>query len=75
MYQTKKGNQWHFRMKAHSGLDADSGLGHTVIGTAANVNDVTQAAGLLHGKQKHAWGHAGYEGVDKRHEMRGAKPR
>ncbi|MFX8219189.1 transposase, partial [Acinetobacter baumannii] len=44
MHQTKKGNQWHFGMKAHIGADADSGLVHSVIGTAANVNDVTQAA-------------------------------
>lgn len=47
MHQTKKGNQWHFGMKAHIGVDADSGLVHTVIGTAANVNDVTQAHALL----------------------------
>ena len=73
MHQTKKGNQWHFGMKAHIGVDADSGLVHTVIGTAANVNDVTQAAGLLHGKEKHAWGDAGYQGVDKRQEMQGGK--
>lgn len=39
MHQTKKGNQWHFGMKAHIGVDADSGLVHTVIGTAANGND------------------------------------
>ena len=43
MHQTKKGNQWHFGMKAHIGVDADSGLVHTVIGTAAHVSDVTQA--------------------------------
>jgi IS5 family transposase len=30
MHQTKKGQQWHFGMKAHIGVDADSGLGHTV---------------------------------------------
>ena len=35
MHQTKKGNQWHFGMKAHIGVDAESGLVHTVIGTAA----------------------------------------
>ena len=49
MHQTKKGNQWHFGMKAHIGVDAESGLVHTVIGTAANVNDVTQGHALLHG--------------------------
>jgi len=73
MHQPKKGNQWHFGMKAHIGVDADSGLVHTVIGTAANVNDATQAAGLLHGKDKHARGDAGYQGVDKRQEMQGSK--
>ena len=50
MHQTKKGNQWHFGMKAHIGVDADSGLVHTVVGTAANVNDVTQANKLLDGE-------------------------
>jgi IS5 family transposase len=43
MHQTKKGNEWHFGMRAHIGVDADSGLVHTVVTTAANVNDVTQA--------------------------------
>ena len=42
MHQVKKGNQWHFGMKAHIGVDADSGLVHTVIGTATNINDVAQ---------------------------------
>ena len=46
MHQSKKGNQWHFGMKAHIGVDAASGLVHTVVGTAANVADVTQAANL-----------------------------
>jgi IS5 family transposase len=45
MHQPKKGNQWHFGMKAHIGVDAESGLGHSVIGTAANVNDVTLGHG------------------------------
>jgi IS5 family transposase len=35
MDQTKKGNQWHFGMKAHIGVNADSGRVHTVIGTDA----------------------------------------
>jgi IS5 family transposase len=75
MHQTKKGNQWHFGMKAHIGVDADSGLVHTVIGTAANVNDVTQASGLLHGQEQHAWGDAGYQGVDKREDHQGRQVR
>jgi transposase, IS5 family len=40
MQQTKKGNQWYFGMKAHIGMDAESGLVHSVTSTAANVNDV-----------------------------------
>ena len=40
MHQTKKGNQYHFGMKAHIGVDM-TGLVHTVVGTAANVHDVT----------------------------------
>jgi IS5 family transposase len=75
MHQTKKGNQWHFGMKAHIGADADSGLVHSVIGTAANVNDVTQAARLLHGQESDAWGDAGYQGVDKREELAHSKTR
>jgi IS5 family transposase len=43
MHQSKKGNDWHFGLKAHIGVDAASGLVHTVIGTAGNVSDVTQA--------------------------------
>jgi len=68
MHQTKKGNEWHFGMRAHIGVDADSGLVHTVVTTAANVNDVTQAHALLHGEEMHAFGDAGYTGVTKREE-------
>ncbi len=71
MHQTKKGNQWHFGMKAHIGVDADSGLVHTVIGTAANVNDVTQGHGLLHGDETVVFADAGYQGATKRAEATG----
>ena len=66
MHQAKKGQQWYFGMKAHIGVDAQSGLVHTVIGTAANVSDVTQAQNLLHGDETEAFGDAGYQGVEKR---------
>jgi IS5 family transposase len=71
MHQTKKGNQWHFGMKAHIGVDADSGLVHTVIGTAANVNDVTQGHALLHGDEEVVFADAGYQGAMKRNEATG----
>lgn len=57
-------------MKAHIGVDAESGLVHTVIGTTANVNDVTQAAALLHGEEKVVFADAGYQGVAKREETK-----
>jgi IS5 family transposase len=71
MHQTKKGNQWHFGMKAHIGVDAESGLVHSVVGTAANVNDVTQASALVHGEETDVFGDAGYAGVAKREETQG----
>ena len=75
MHQTKKGNQWHFGMKAHIGVDADSGLVHTVIGTAANVNDVTQAGALVHGQESDVFADSGYRGVEKREEIQAKHPK
>ena len=69
MHQTKKGNQWYFGMKAHIGVDADSGLVHTVRGTAANVSDVVEANSLLHGQEIDGYGDAGYQGANKRPDM------
>jgi transposase, IS5 family len=68
MHQTKKGNNYYFGMKAHIGADAQSGLVHTVIGTAANVHDVTQGNALLHGDETEAFGDAGYQGIAKRED-------
>ncbi len=66
MHQTKKGNQWHFGMKAHIGVDVDSGLVHTVTTTPANESDVAQVADLLHGKEEVVHADAGYTGAEKR---------
>ena len=49
-------------------MDAASGLVRTIIGTASNVADVTQAHALLHGDEIAALGDAGYQGVEKRPE-------
>ena len=70
MHQTKKGNQWYFGMKAHIGVDAESGLVHTLETTAANVSDVAVAHALLHGGEAEVHGDAGYQGVGKRAENR-----
>ena len=66
MHQSKKGNQWYFGMKAHIGVDAQSGLVHTVRGTSGNVNDVVEANSLLHGDETEAFADAGYQGAHKR---------
>ncbi len=52
MHQTKKGNQWHFGMKAHIGVDAKSGLTHSLVTTAANEHDLNQLGNLLHGEEQ-----------------------
>ena len=66
MHQTKKGNQCHFGMKAHIGVDADSGLVHTVTTTAANEADVEQVGDLLHGNEQEVWADSGYRGAQSR---------
>ncbi len=71
MRQTKKGNQWHFGMKAHIGVDPDTGIVHSMSATAANSHDITRAHNLLHGGETVVWGDAGYQGVNKEEENRG----
>ena len=71
MHQTKKGNQWYFGMKVHIGVDKDSGLIHSVVTTAANVHDLTQAGEQLHGDEAVVYGDSGYQGIAKRPEMAG----
>src|SRR5690606_26045756 len=51
LHQSKKGQQCFFGMKGHIGVDANSGLVHTVRGTAGRVNDVVEADSLLHGQE------------------------
>jgi IS5 family transposase len=60
-------------MKSHIGVDAESGLVRSVVGTAANVADVTQVDQLLHGEEAFVCGDVGYTGVDKRPEHQDRK--
>ena len=71
MHQTKKGNQWHFGMKAHIGVDVASGVVHTLVGTAANEADINQMVAVLHGRESDVFADAGYTGADKRPELEG----
>ena len=56
-------------MKVHIGVDKDSGLIHSVVTTAANVHDLTQAGELLHGDEEVGYGDTGYQGIAKRPDM------
>ncbi len=74
MQSTQKGRNWYFGMKAHVGVDAESGLVHTVIGTAANVHDINAAHALLHGEEKDVYADAGIKAsksVSKRDRLDG----
>jgi IS5 family transposase len=69
MGSTKKGNNWYFGMKSHIGMDAESGLVHTVETTAANEADICAAHKLLHGEEEFLYGDAGFVGIEKRQEF------
>ena len=72
MRQTKKGNEWHFGIKVHVGVDAETGVVHGMSATSANVHDVTEAHRLLHGGERNGCGEMrGSKGVAKRDENRG----
>jgi IS5 family transposase len=69
MHQTKKGNEWHFGMKCHVGVDAGSGYVHSVETTPANVHDITMAAQLIREDDEVVYGDSGYIGIEKREEV------
>ena len=62
MHQTKKGNQWHFGMKVHIGVDSKSGLTHSASVTPANVHDSRELPNLLHGNETRLYGDSAYIG-------------
>lgn len=74
MHQTKKGNNYHFGMKAHIGVDAETGVVHSVTNTAANAHDITQAHHLLHGQESDVYADSGYRGIQKRNETQQTRP-
>lgn len=69
MHQTKKGNQWRFGMKCHAGVDAGSGLVHTITATSANVHDIVEAPKLIREDDEVLYGDSGYLGLEKREEV------
>jgi IS5 family transposase len=70
MHQTKKGNQWHFGMKMHIGVDDVLGIIHSVDTTSANAHDITATERVLHGEEERVWGDSGYTGAENREELK-----
>ena len=65
MHQTKKGNQWHFGMKAHIGTDT-KGFVHTVEVTKASVHDGEAQERLYHGEETAKFGDSAYQSKAKK---------
>lgn len=70
MKQAQKGKEWHFGMKCHIGVDAGTGLVHSMEVTAANIHDVTVASKLIREDDEVVYGDAGYTGIEKRKEIK-----
>lgn len=70
MHQAKKGNQWHFGMKAHIGVDARTVITHSFTTTPAHEHDLNQTDQLLHGDEQFIFADAGYRGAKKREELK-----
>ena len=58
----EEGHEWHFGMKAHIGVDAETGLEHGVRATPANTHDLREAGALLHGGERRVWAGRGLPG-------------
>lgn len=65
MSSTHKHGQWYFGMKAHIGVDADSGAVHTVEGTTASVHDSKKLEACLHGEEEGVLGDSAYGSKEK----------
>jgi IS5 family transposase len=75
MHQSKKGNQWHFGMKLHIGVDSSSGLIHSASVTAGNVHDSQELPNLLHGQETRLYGDSAYRGQKQREQVKELAPK
>lgn len=62
MASGRKGNQWHYGMKAHIGVDSETKVIHSVATTPGNAADANSIGGLLHGGETAVWGDGAYQG-------------
>lgn len=67
--QVKKGNEWHFGVRMHVGVDAGTGQIHSVEVTAANVGERDIVPQLVREDDEVLYGDAGYTGLSKRPEF------
>lgn len=74
MHQSKKGNQWHFGMKLHIGVDSRSGLIHSASVTSGNVHDSQELPKLLHGAETRLYGDSAYRGAKLRERLKAIAP-
>ena len=65
MSSTHKHGQWYFGMKAHIGVDADSGAAHTVEGSTASLHDSQKMGDCLHGEEEGVLGDSAYGSKEK----------
>jgi IS5 family transposase len=65
MSSTKKGNTWYFGMKAHVGVDAESGVTHSLETSTARVHDSRIWDELLHGEETSVWADKGYVSAER----------
>jgi len=65
MSSTKKGNDWYFGMKAHIGVDADSGVTHSLETSTAKLHDSQVWDELLHSEETSVWADKGYVSAER----------
>jgi IS5 family transposase len=66
MRSSKKGNQWYFGMKAHVGVDAESGLVHTAGVTTGSVHDAKVMQHLIREDDTAVYGDKGYASEERK---------
>ena len=71
MSSTKKGNDWYFGMKAHIGVDADSGVTHSLETSTAKLHDSQVWDALLHGEETSVWADKGYVSAEREAAFKG----
>jgi len=65
MSSTRNGNDWYFGMKAHIGVDAESGVTHSLETLTAKLHDSQVWEALLHGEEASVWADKGYVSAER----------